>query len=84
MPAPTGAPPFAARRPTQQMEAFLKSALTASVAACLAAFGLTHGAAHAQGNYPNKPVRLIVPFAAGGTTDIVARAVSDALGRALG
>ena len=41
------------------------------------------GPALAQG-YPNKPVKLQVPFAPGGTTDIIARVMSDALGKALG
>ena len=42
------------------------------------------GAAPATGDWPNKPIRVIVPFAAGGATDVVARLVSQKLGEALG
>ncbi len=40
--------------------------------------------AHAQAPWPNKPIRYIVPFAPGGTTDILARVVGEKLGPALG
>ncbi len=48
-----------------------------------AALGLA-ASAQAQGAYPSRPVTMIVPFAAGGPTDIVARIVSDHMSRTLG
>ncbi|MEY3408598.1 MAG: hypothetical protein RIS02_325, partial [Pseudomonadota bacterium] len=54
---------------------------------CLAAAALlalsASGTVLAQA-YPNKVIRLQVPFAPGGTTDIVARVISEPLGKALG
>jgi len=56
------------------------SLLTASV--CVI-FSVIASPVWAQ-NYPNKVIKLQVPFAPGGTTDIVARVIADSLGKALG
>ncbi len=50
---------------------------------CLAlAFGVLPGVAFAQ--YPDKPIRLVVPYAPGGTTDIMARTLQEPLSKVLG
>src|SRR3989475_3070417 len=48
------------------------------------ALGLAAGSAAAQTDYPQRPITLIVPFAAGGPTDVVSRIVGDHMTRTLG
>jgi tripartite-type tricarboxylate transporter receptor subunit TctC len=51
------------------------------------AFGgalLVASLAHAQQDYPNKPIKMIVPFAAGGPTDVIGRQVAQRMGEVLG
>lgn len=55
--------------------------LATAFAAVLLSLG---GTAFAQGVFPDKPVKLIVPFPPGGTSDITGRILAEALGKELG
>ncbi len=59
---------------SQYMPRFLMTAILAG----------TSFLSHAQADYPNKPIRLIIGFPAGGSTDIVGRVVAQKLGERLG
>jgi tripartite-type tricarboxylate transporter receptor subunit TctC len=63
------------------MQAFTFKKLTATL---LCAFGLLAGVAATAQTYPSKPIRMIVPFPAGGTTDVVARVVAQRMTESMG
>jgi tripartite-type tricarboxylate transporter receptor subunit TctC len=61
----------------------LLPAMVLRSAATLALLSVTVGA-HAQQNFPNQPIRIVVGYAAGGTTDILARSLGEQMGKILG
>jgi len=56
----------------------------AALGLALSATGLATGKAHAQTKYPSRPVRVILPFGAGGVADVTARLVAQELSKKLG
>ncbi len=61
-----------------------RQALKSIAASLLLATGLIANQAYSQPTWPTKPVKIIVPFAPGGTTDLLARAMASELSRAFG
>ena len=49
-----------------------------------AAMAVVHAPALAQGDWPSKPIRIVVPYPPGGSSDIIARSISQPLSVALG
>jgi tripartite-type tricarboxylate transporter receptor subunit TctC len=49
-----------------------------------ALLALCNAGSHASDAYPTKPIRLIIPYAAGGTTDIIGRVLTEKLTKSLG
>jgi tripartite-type tricarboxylate transporter receptor subunit TctC len=64
----------------------LKTVLGHTVRAIVvaSALGLFASAVSAQSDYPRRPITVIVPFAAGGPTDVIARIASEHMSRTLG
>ena len=60
------------------------AALVAALPATLLAVGLALPATAQAQAYPNKPIRIVVPYPAGGGLDVMARLVGDRLGKRLG
>jgi len=59
-----------------------RRALLCAAASTAALFALAP--AHAQAPYPNKPIRMVVPFQAGGATDVLARVLGQKMSAGLG
>ena len=60
-------------------------ALACRVLACVLPFSaVAIGEAQAQARFPDRPIRLVIPFAPGGETDIFSRAIAPRLGEVLG
>ena len=74
--------PKAALRSLGGRRRWLSTAAMATV--CVLSFGGLTTAAQAQDGWPNKPIRLVVPFTPGGVTDTSARVIAEYLGRRLG
>ena len=60
----------------------MKKTVSATAALCM--LGVTAAFAQAPANYPVKTVRVIVPFAPGGGSDFIARAVAPSLSKSMG
>ena len=62
------------------MNKILKTAVLTSLGAC----AITQALAQSTVDFPTRPIRIVVPFAAGGATDVIARVVGQKMSDQLG
>lgn len=62
------------------MKKILKTAVLTSLGAC----AFTQALAQSTVDFPTRPIRIVVPFAAGGATDVIARVVGQKMSDQLG
>lgn len=70
--------------PLRPRRVLLKAGVPLAVLCLLSVAGVAMKLADAQDHWPSKPITYVVPFPAGGTTDTLARLISQGLGQALG
>ncbi|PEQ14787.1 Bug family tripartite tricarboxylate transporter substrate binding protein, partial [Piscirickettsia salmonis] len=66
-------------QPSHRAASHRRNALKTLLCTAVAAIGLAAGSAHAD-DWPSKPIKVIVPYTPGGSTDIVTRIVMEKLG----
>ena len=71
-------------KPIARITGTARTTVLASLTCIAALLAGLPGPAAAQNGYPSKPIRVIVPFAAGSTTDIIARAITDKMSASMG
>lgn len=81
----TSGPTIASQHACADCKDTKRCARGSMAAAAMAAIALASGPVQAQkSNYPNKPIRIIVPFAPGGGTDVLGRILTQKVGEAIG
>src|SRR5438270_6509447 len=71
-------------RAAGRREDFMPTRRGLVLAIAVLAFAVTGGNAATAQTYPSRPITIIVPFAAGGTTDVIARILGEHMSRTLG